>query len=164
MAQRSDKRRPRPATKRQYPRTARLNTLLQQIVAEYLERIDDEQLELLTVTGVEVDADLNKAVVWISTLADESRDSEILELLGERYRKPLQAEIARSARLRKTPEVSFAFDPAIRTGARIEHILSSLHIDGDDDGDASDGADGSPVDDDGDGNEHGGAAGEGAAP
>jgi len=32
---------PRPATKRQYPRTARLNTLLQQIVAEYLERIDD---------------------------------------------------------------------------------------------------------------------------
>lgn len=150
MAQRSDKRRPRPATKRQYPRTARLNTLLQQIVAEYLERIDDEQLELLTVTGVEVDADLNKAVVWISTLADESRDSEILDLLGERYRKPLQAEIARSARIRKTPEVTFAFDPAIRTGARIEHILSSLHIDGDDEeaADADGAGDGdAPVDD-----------------
>lgn len=160
MAQRSDKRRPRPATKRQYPRTARLNTLLQQIVAEYLERIDDEQLELLTVTGVEVDADLNKAVVWISTLADESHDTEILELLGERYRKPLQAEIARSARLRKTPEVSFAFDPAIRTGARIEHILSSLHIDdgGTDDGaDAGDGAAGG--EDDGDG-----ASGEAGVP
>ncbi len=142
MAQRSDKRRPRPATKRQYPRTARLNTLLQQIVAEYLERIDDEQLDLLTVTGVEVDADLNKAVVWISTLADESRDTEILNLLGERYRKPLQAEIARSARLRKTPEVTFAFDPAIRTGARIEHILSSLHVDGDEGDEGDDGVDG----------------------
>ena len=47
----------------------------------------------------------------------------------------LQAEIARSARLRKTPEVTFAFDPAIRTGARIEHILSSLHVEGDDAGD-----------------------------
>ncbi|MDH4075133.1 MAG: 30S ribosome-binding factor RbfA [Acidimicrobiia bacterium] len=156
MAQRSDKRRPRPATKRQYPRTARLNTLLQQIVAEYLERIDDEQLELLTVTGVEVDADLNKAVVWISTLADESRDSEILDLLGGRYRKPLQAEIARSARLRKTPEVTFAFDPAIRTGARIETILSSLHIEGDDDG----AADGAGATSDG----GAGPAGEGAVP
>lgn len=157
MAQRSDKRRPRPATKRQYPRTARLNTLLQQIVAEYLERIDDEQLELLTVTGVEVDADLNKAVVWISTLADESRDAEILDLLVERYRKPLQAQIARSARLRKTPEVSFAFDPAIRTGARIENILSSLHIEGDDDGDGT--GDAPAADGAADA-----AAGEGAAP
>jgi ribosome-binding factor A len=127
MAHRSDKRRARPGTHRQYPRTARLNTLLQQIVADYLERADDEQLELLTVTGVEVDADLNRAVVYISTLADESRDAEILELLDERYRRPLQAEIGREARIRKTPEVSFTFDPAVRTGARIEHILSSIH-------------------------------------
>jgi ribosome-binding factor A len=132
MAHRSDKRKTRPATKRQFPRTARLNTLLQQIVAEYLERVDDEKLELLTVTGVEVDADLNKAQVWISTLADESHDEEILELLATTYRKPVQAEIARSARIRKTPEVVFAFDPAVRTGARIEHILSSLHRQSDD--------------------------------
>lgn len=127
MAHRSDKRRTRPATHRQYPRTARLNTLLQRIVADYLERADDEQLGLLTVTGVEVDADLNKAVVYISTLADESHDAEILELLADQYRKPLQAEIAREARIRKTPEVAFAFDPAVRTGIRIEHILSEIH-------------------------------------
>lgn len=127
MAQRSGKRRSRPATKRQFPRTARLNTLLQQIVADYLERADDEQLGLITVTGVEVDADLNKALVYISALADESHDAETLTILEERYRKPLQAEIARSARMRKTPEVVFAFDPAVRTGARIENILSSIH-------------------------------------
>ena len=127
MARRSSgKRRPRPATKRQFPRTARLNTLLQQIVAQYLERIDDERLGFLTVTGVEVDNDLNRAVVYISTLADESQDEETLQVLAE-YRKPLQGRIARSARLRKTPEVSFAFDPAVRAGARIETILSTLN-------------------------------------
>ena len=32
-----------------YPRTARLNQLVQQIVAEELERIDDERLTLVTV-------------------------------------------------------------------------------------------------------------------
>ncbi len=126
MARRSEKRKSRPATKRQFPRTARLNTLLHQIVADYLERVDDEHLGLLTVTGVEVDADLNKAQVYVSTLADESHDTEILTTL-EGYRKAIQAEIGRSARLRKTPEVVFAFDPAVRTGARIEDILSSIH-------------------------------------
>ena len=126
MARRSsDKRRPRPGTKRQFPRTARLNTLLQQIAAEYVERIDDDRLGFLTVTGVEVDNDLNRAVVFISSLADESDDEETLEALSE-YRKPLQGRIARSARLRKTPEVSFSFDPGVRAGARIETILSTL--------------------------------------
>ncbi len=126
MARRSsDRKRPRPATNRQYPRTARLNTLFQQIVADFLERVDDERLGFLTVTGVEVDADLNRAQVYVSALADESQDDEILEALEE-YRKPIQAEIGRTARIRKTPEVAFGFDPAVRAGARIERILSSL--------------------------------------
>jgi ribosome-binding factor A len=49
-------RRPRrPTSARPVPRTARLNELLRQIVAEELERIDDERLELVTITNVDVD-------------------------------------------------------------------------------------------------------------
>lgn len=126
MARRSSsKRNPRPATKRHFPRTARLNNLLQEIVADHLERVDDDRLGFLTVTGVEVDADLNKAQVFISTLADEAYDEETLEALEE-HRRGVQAEIAREARLRKTPEVVFAFDPAVRAGARIDDILATL--------------------------------------
>lgn len=131
MARRSSGRRSpqsksrRPATKRHYPRTARLNALLREIVADFVERIDDSRLGFLTVTGVEVDADLNKAEVFISALEDGRSDDEILDVLVE-YRKALRAEIGRSARLRKTPEVVFAFDPAVRSGARIEDILSTL--------------------------------------
>lgn len=126
MAKRSgDRRKARPPTNRQFPRTARLNTLLQEIIAHYLERVDDDRLGFLTVTGVEVDSDLNRAMVYVSTLADESYDDELLEALGE-YRKAAQGEVARSARIRKTPEVVFQLDPAVRTGARIEDILASL--------------------------------------
>ena len=143
MARRSgDKRKARPATNRHYPRTARLNTLLQQIVADYVDRIDDDRIGFITVTGVEVDADLNKAQVFISTFADESEDEPTLEALEE-YRKAIQGQIASSARLRKTPEVVFAFDPAVRAGARIENILSEINRndggEGDEGGD-SDGA------------------------
>lgn len=126
MAKRSgDRRKARPPTNRQFPRTARLNTLLQEIIAGYLERVEDDRLGFLTVTGVEVDSDLNRAMVYVSTLADESYDDELLEALGE-YRKAAQGEVARSARIRKTPEVVFQLDPAVRTGARIENILASL--------------------------------------
>ncbi len=49
------RRAPRPGTARQYPRTARLNRLLREILAEELELIDDERLDLLTLTSVDVD-------------------------------------------------------------------------------------------------------------
>ena len=126
----------RPPTNRQYPRTARLNALLQQIVADHLERVDDERLGFLTVTGVEVDNDLNRAEVFISAIGGEldrpdgdspsdEADAQYLEVLEE-YRKPIQADIATQTRIRKTPEVVFAFDPGVRTGARIEEILAGL--------------------------------------
>ena len=138
---RSANKRSRPPTQRHYPRTARLNSLIQQIVAEYLESLDDDRFGLLTVTGVEVDADLNKAQVFVSILGsgsnqaeatdssqhdgNETDDDVVLEGLAE-HRISVQKQIATSARLRKTPEVVFAFDPAIRAGARIDHILSQL--------------------------------------
>ena len=37
-------------TARDYPRTARLNTLVREIIADELERIDDERLQLVTLT------------------------------------------------------------------------------------------------------------------
>ncbi len=127
----SDRRRAsRPPTNRHYPRTARLNTLIQQIVAEHLERVDDDRLGFLTVTGVEVDSDLNKAEVFISTFEENTtveEDEAYIEVLTE-YRKPIQAQIASQARMRKTPEVVFAFDPGVRAGARIESILSGLDL------------------------------------
>ena len=145
----TERRRSRPPTQRQYPRTARLNTLLQQVVADHLERVDDERLGLLTVTGVEVDNDLNRARVFISALADGLSDDELLEILETEHRKPIQAAIAREARLRKTPEVVFEFDPGVRAGARIEDILATLRSDGDG---------GIAKDDDNDGDGDGGGA------
>ena len=37
---------------KRYPRTARVNEVLREVVADELERIDDERLGITTVTGV----------------------------------------------------------------------------------------------------------------
>jgi ribosome-binding factor A len=127
MAKRSGRKRVRPPTIRQFPRTARLNALLQEIVAAHFERADDERIGFLTITGVNVDSDLNVAEVFVSVFGDTTteEDTELLLILAD-HRKTVQRDIANEAKLRKTPEVVFAFDPGVRAGARVEEILRQI--------------------------------------
>jgi ribosome-binding factor A len=116
---------------RQYPRTARLNELLREILADELERLDDDRLELLTITGVDIDGDLRHAMVFFDSLDGEEGDEEILEALEE-VKWRLKHAVARQARIKRTPELTFAPDAAVRTGARIEQLLAESGPAGDD--------------------------------
>src|SRR5687767_4589616 len=102
-----------------YPRTARLNELCREILGDELERIDDERLELVTITHVEVEPDLRHARVDFSSLGEA--EEEAAEALEE-HRARLQAAIGRQARLKRTPELRFSVDRVIEEGARIEAL------------------------------------------
>jgi ribosome-binding factor A len=120
--------RPRSRTRRQFPRTARVNHLVQEILAEQLGRIDDDRLTTVTVTGVNIDADLARAIVFYDSALGPEADDETVEALEE-VRSRLQAAVNREARMRRTPLLVFKPDPAIRGAARIDEILSELHHD-----------------------------------
>lgn len=105
---------------RRYPRTARLNELVRELVAEELERIDDPRLALVTVTGVEVEPDLRHARVWLASLSEE-----VAAALAE-HRGRLRAAVARQARIKRAPELHFEADPGVAAGTRIEDILRAL--------------------------------------
>lgn len=111
------------AEQRRYSRLDRVNTALREVIADELERIDDERLELVTVTGVKVDRDLGHAHVWFDTL--RPGDQTAAALLQHRVR--LQAAVGRELRLKRTPELTFGPDPAIALGTRVEEILRTLH-------------------------------------
>jgi ribosome-binding factor A len=113
------------STNRDFPRTARLNRLLQQIIADEVEKLDDDRLGFLTIVAVEVDADLRHAVVYYSVLSVEDDDA-LREALAE-HRIRLQAAVARQARLKRTPDVTFKADEVTRTALRVEGILRDLH-------------------------------------
>lgn len=115
----------RPGTARDYPRTARLNHLVQEIVAEEVERLDDDRLGFLTVVSVEVEPDLRHAVVYYTTYEETEADEELREVLAE-HRPRLQAAIARQARLKRTPELVFRPDTVTRTAERVEKILRDI--------------------------------------
>jgi ribosome-binding factor A len=117
-----------------------LNALLREILADELERLDDDRLELLTITSVDIEGDLRRAAVFYDSLQGEDGDEEVLAALAE-LRGRLQGAIARQARIKRTPELVFAPDPAVRAGARIEALLAEIPDRGGDGVDAaSDGA------------------------
>ena len=108
---------------RPYARMARVNELCHQIVAEELERLDDERLDLVTVTHVSIDPDLRRGVVEITALNGD--DAAAVEVLEE-HRARLQGAIGRQARLKRTPELHFRADVVVRTGQRIESVLHDV--------------------------------------
>ncbi|MGI9603979.1 MAG: 30S ribosome-binding factor RbfA [Acidimicrobiales bacterium] len=112
---------------RRYPREARLNELLRQILAEELDRIGDPDLEWMSITEVHTDRDLTQATVYVSPLDDDA-DDVVLGALDE-HRHRLQAAIGRQARVRRTPPLRFEIDQTLRGAQRIDDILGGLEGD-----------------------------------
>jgi len=105
-----------------FPRTARVNEVLREVVAEELERMadTDDRLRLLTVTSVDITPDLSRATVYLSSLPPPA-----VEALAEQ-RVQLQRTIGRQVRMKRTPLLVFESDPAVAHGLRVEEILRNL--------------------------------------
>ncbi|HSL56677.1 MAG TPA: ribosome-binding factor A [Acidimicrobiales bacterium] len=110
-----------------YPRTARLSRLFHEIVAEELERIDDERLELVTVIDVDVDQEVRFATVLVASPSGPEGDAQMLAALAD-HRVRLQAAIGRQARTKRTPELTFVPDPVTRSAAQIDDLLRQLPV------------------------------------
>lgn len=107
-----------------YPRTARLNESLREVIADELTRIDDERLELVTITAIDVDSEMNRAIVYYDSLLGEAGDDGILAALSE-HRVRIQSSVGRQVRAKKTPVLTFKPDEVIRSAEHIERILAA---------------------------------------
>jgi ribosome-binding factor A len=110
------------AAAKRYPRSVRVNQILHEVLADELERMgdSDDRLGLLTVTAVHCDPDLRHALVLFSSLGE----GEERALADVRVR--LQAAVSTQVRLKRTPQLRFAADPAVAEGLKIEEILRRL--------------------------------------
>ncbi len=115
-------RRPAAPSHHRYPREARLSTSLREVIAEELTRIDDDRLSLVTVTAIDVDPEMNRAIVHYDSLMGQDGDADILAAFGD-HRVRLQGAVGKQIRSKKTPILSFKPDAAIRAAERIEQIL-----------------------------------------
>ncbi len=105
-----------------YPRTLRVNRLLQEVIAEELERLADadERLRFLTITSVETSTDIRSAKVLFASLSPEAS-----EALDER-RVSIQKVIGSQSTMKHTPKLSFDLDPVYSSAAVIEEKIRLL--------------------------------------
>jgi ribosome-binding factor A len=117
---------------RRYPRTARVNESMLEVLADELSRMNDPRLELVTFTGVKVSRDLSHATVFYSTLAATTGGAP--ESFADNAAAALDAAaphlrglLGRQLRIRQVPRLVFKVDPGIVSGQRIEEILREIH-------------------------------------
>lgn len=109
-------------------RMLRVNSILREVIAEEIERMNDSRLELVSVTGVDTAPNLRHAKVFIDVLTRDSSDEALAALRGAAHR--LQAVIAGEVRMKYTPTLTFELDHGIAGGERIDEILRSLAMAG----------------------------------
>ena len=117
------------AQPRRYPRTARVNEVVRETLADEVERLSDPKIGFVTLTGVEVSPDLRHATVYYSVLGTEEQHDDTRAAL-HRAGPHLRAVLGRQVRLKYLPELVFREDPAVVQGQRVEEIIRSLHLDG----------------------------------
>lgn len=123
MAQ--SRRRRQGSSSRGYERSDRLSELLREIVAESLDRIDDDRLQFVTITGVDVDRELEHAKIYYTCLDGDDLSEDVVEGFAEQ-RGRLRKAIGAQAKVRRVPNLSFLPDDVLRAAQRIEEILASL--------------------------------------
>jgi ribosome-binding factor A len=105
----------------------RLNTVLRQELSELLRReVEDPELQtLISITEVNLSADMQVAKVFVSTLGDDEQMARVLGRL-RRAARFFRRELAARLNLRHTPELDFQLDPSIARGARVMELLADI--------------------------------------
>lgn len=112
-------------------RLARLNEQLKRELAELLHgEVRDPRVGTVTVTAVDVAADLGSARVYVLCSGPDSERAATLE--GLHAAAPfLRRTLGKALHVRKVPELRFAEDRSLEHAQRIERILSEVLPDDD---------------------------------
>ena len=112
-------------------RMRRVNEAVREVLSESIGALKDPRIGFVTVTGVRTSPDLRHATVYVSVLGSERKRERTLAGL-ESSHGVLQAAVNRELRLKRTPQLSFEYDPTIEGGVRLSRLIDELAPDDDD--------------------------------
>ena len=107
-------------------RTARVAEEFREILAEEIQKLKDPRIGFVTVTGVQVTADLRRAWVSYTVLGDDKQQRSTAA--GLRSATPhLRQALGKQVRLRNLPELEFQVDQTLAQHEHIEELIERLH-------------------------------------
>ena len=110
-------------------RPARVGDQVREELGALLQRaVRDPTVQLVTVTHVRMSRDLQHARVYYTSLGDTTTRKDTAR--GLRRAAPfLRAQLGRRLRMRRVPELTFAYDESIERESRIAQVLEELRLD-----------------------------------
>ena len=106
-------------------RMRRVNEALREVLSESIGALKDPRIGFVTVTGVRTSTDLRQATVYVSVLGSKRKRQATLQGLDSSH-GVLQAAVNRELHLKRTPQLSFEYDPTIEEGVRLTRLIDEL--------------------------------------
>ncbi len=106
-------------------RMRRVNEAVREVLSEAVGELKDPRIGFVTVTGVETSPDLRHARVFVSVLGSDRKRDETLKAL-EAGHGVLQAKLSRELRMKRTPRLSFEYDPTVERGVRMSRLIDEV--------------------------------------
>ena len=103
----------------------RVNEAVRQVLSEAVGELKDPRIGFVTITGVETSPDLRHARVYVSVFGSEKARSRSRTGL-EAAHGVLQARLARELRMKRTPQLTFEYDPSVERGVRMTQLIDEL--------------------------------------
>jgi ribosome-binding factor A len=106
-------------------RMRRVNEAIREALAEAVGELKDPRIGFVTVTGVKTSPDLRQARVYVSVLGNERKREKTLAGLASAH-GVLQARLASELRMKRTPQLTFEYDPTVEEGVRMSQLIDEL--------------------------------------
>src|SRR5919201_1594848 len=106
-------------------RMRRVNEAVRQVLSEAVGDLKDPRIGFVTVTGVDTSPDLRQARVFVSVLGSERKREQTLDGLAAAH-GVLQSRLGRELRLKRTPQLTFEYDPSVERGVRMTKLIDEL--------------------------------------
>jgi ribosome-binding factor A len=113
-------------------RMRRVNEAVREVLSEAVGDLKDPRIGFVTVTGVRTSNDLRQATVYVSVLGSERKRAATLRGLDS-SRGLLQARLNRELHLKRTPQLTFEYDPTVERGVKLTQLIDELTSDARDD-------------------------------
>jgi ribosome-binding factor A len=111
-------------------RMRRVNAAVREVLSEAVGELKDPRIGFVTITGVSTSSDLREARVYVSILGSEEERERTLEGLAAAHGL-LQSRLGRELKMKRTPRLTFEYDPTVERGVRMSRLIDELAPDDD---------------------------------
>jgi ribosome-binding factor A len=112
---------------KEFSRTRRVADQIQRNLAELIQKeLGDPRVGMVTVTGVEVTHEFERARIYFTVLGKTLADKEQIDITTEVLNKAagyLRSALAKRLKLRTTPQLLFVYDSSMEKGNRLSDLI-----------------------------------------